>query len=963
MMRHIRHFAALALLLPFAEAGAQFPMQPWADWRTIETAHFQVHAPRELEPWARHAASRLEAVRREVLGVVGHVPERRVQVVVHDPYGQPNGSAWPMLDFPMVVLWPVAPSPRSAIGNYTDWPALLTIHEFTHLAHLTVPSRNRALRLLWSLAPRPVGPLAQKSPRWVIEGYATYVEGRLTAQGRPYGAYRAAILRQWAIEGALPSYPQLSTSRAYQGGSLAYLGGSAYLEWLARRGGDSSLVHLWRRMSARVNRSFSQAFAGVYGRAPEALYGRFTAELTRDALAVERAIDSLGGRREGTLVQRLAWGTGDPAISPDGKLVALSLASGSGSRRLVVIPAEAAPDTMRAARRATLLARDPLDVPDSQFFPPPRTPIATLRARGGRSFEEPRWMPGGTELLVSRTTRRADGTQRQDLYRWQWRSGRVQRVTDGAGVQQADPAPDGRRAVAVRCGAGSCDIVLVDLEDGSVRTILPGGIDRVYQHPRFAADGARIALTVMREGRWRVALTDTGGREPRTVDADDGAHRYDPAFADSGRALLVTSERGGIPNLERIPLDRGPSATLTRVTGAAAAPVQDPADGSIWFLSLHSRGLDLQRLPADTGAPVALPALPTTLAPAVPTRAPFAPETLAAVAAGPSRGYGLGPRQWSWLPLASSGVNGTAGALSVTTSDPVGRLAGTLIAAGGSPGAWRGARLAVAYRGLRPELRGEAYLARMDALTFAHLAGGLVSARVGDARNPAWSVTAMGSLGRVRIGYTVDPVLQPEGAPSVRFWSPSAARAMGSVAAGVDHRWSRGGWAALAAVRGQGDAGRTDGLAFRRLTGTLTLGADAPFVPRVVGELRAGRLSGAEGFEGFSSGGLRPLVVSDALLPQRFFHPALAASPVGAARALQYRVGTQVGILEPYYAGFALEPGRPFASWRRVFGVEARFSTPAMPLVAMPRLSIEGGVGRSVEDRKTSIYLGTAVAP
>ena len=55
---------------------------------------------------------------------------------------------------------------------------------------------------------------------------------------------------------------------------MAYLAGSAYLEWLAAKRGDSSLVHLWRRMTARRKRSFDEAFIGVYGDSPKEQIGR-----------------------------------------------------------------------------------------------------------------------------------------------------------------------------------------------------------------------------------------------------------------------------------------------------------------------------------------------------------------------------------------------------------------------------------------------------------------------------------------------------------------------------------------------------------------------------------------------------------------------------------------------------------------------------------------------------------------
>src|SRR5207244_10271469 len=128
------------------------------------------------------------------------------------------------------------------------------------------------------------------APRWVIEGYATYVEGRVTGTGRPHGAWRAAMLRQWALEGQLPRYDQLDGGGGFEAGEFAYLAGSAFLEWLVHRqgGGDSVLTALWRRMSARQVRTFDEAFVGVFGESAPSLYGRFTAELTGHALEVSQ---------------------------------------------------------------------------------------------------------------------------------------------------------------------------------------------------------------------------------------------------------------------------------------------------------------------------------------------------------------------------------------------------------------------------------------------------------------------------------------------------------------------------------------------------------------------------------------------------------------------------------------------------------------------------------------------------
>src|SRR5205823_7209027 len=108
---------------------------------------------------------------------------------------------------------------------------------------------------------------------------------------------RAVILRKWAQTGRLPTYGQLEANQSYLGMSMAYLVGSAYLEWLEERSGPGTLQKLWRRETARRRRSFDAAFEGVFGDSPERLYGKFTAELT------ERAMVLNGNAVEGTLWQ------------------------------------------------------------------------------------------------------------------------------------------------------------------------------------------------------------------------------------------------------------------------------------------------------------------------------------------------------------------------------------------------------------------------------------------------------------------------------------------------------------------------------------------------------------------------------------------------------------------------------------------------------------------------------------
>ncbi|HKO17227.1 MAG TPA: hypothetical protein VJU87_13395, partial [Gemmatimonadaceae bacterium] len=631
------HLLAAGFLLIWPRAaGAQLLVRPWLHWETIQTAHFAVHYSPALAAWAGSVAEHIEAVDSAVTAVVGFTPAERVQILVEDPYEISNGFAFPLLRHPAIVFWATPPDPREDIGSYRVWSEMLSSHEFAHVAHLARPSRNPFTRMLWRVLPVDLGPIPLRAPRWVIEGYATYVEGRVTGSGRPHGVWRPAILRQWAIEGRLPTYGQLSAWSDYEGSAFAYLAGSAYLEWLARRAGagDSSLVHVWRRLSARRSRSFDEAFTGVYGDAPAVLYGRFAAELTASAMAAARRL-AAAGLVEGEMIQHLAWGTGDPALSPDGSRVALVLRAGTRPSRVVVWSTAPEPDTTDARVRARLQRRDPEDVPAKRFYPAPRRPLATLRARGGRSFDGPRWLRDGRRVLVWRFGRRPDGSFRPDLYLWDTQRGGVRQVTHGAGVREADPTPDGRSAAAIRCGGGHCDLVMVDLHSGAVRTLAAGDARTTFYRPRVAADGRTIAVAMQRDGRWRIVLVDAAAGAasppPQPIDPDDGADRFDAAWV-SPNVLVVVSDRTGTTNLERLELNAAHSRTvatreLTRVTGAAIAPDPDAADSSIWYLALHSRGYDVRRLtPHDSVArPDSQPLRDARLVPAVP-QPPRAPE-------------------------------------------------------------------------------------------------------------------------------------------------------------------------------------------------------------------------------------------------------------------------------------------------------------------------------------------------
>lgn len=685
---------AILLTLALTLARALTAQGPSADWRTIETPHFRVHYPREYEAWSMRAASRLESIREEVSREIGFTPPQVIDVLVTNPIAQPNGSAWPLLDTPRMIFYAEPPGPDEQLGAYGHWIDLLAVHETAHVVHMLRPTRNPFGRLVEKFV-LPFNPITLRAPRWVLEGYATVVEGRLTGAGRPTSTIRALILRRWAENGRLPSYGQLNSDRRFLGMSMAYLMGSAYLEWLERRGGADSLRKLWSRMTARHRRGFNEAFTGVFGESPDRLYGRFVAELTASAITIDRA----STLREGELFQETPRASGDPAVSPDGTRIAVVIRDREKPQKLVIWstgPAEEEEKKYRE-RLEKILARDPEDVAPLRTKPLPRKDVHALVMPDGGDIETPRWTRDGKAVVFTHRTPDAEGFLHFDLYRWDFEH--LTRITHLGDVRDADPHPDGRTAIAVRSRYGATQLVTVDLTTGAVTPRGEASIDTVVSHPRVSPDGNRIAWVQHREGAWSLHVDD------RAIPlAGDAAT---PAWL-SNDELVVSLFTRGFAELHRVRLD-GTSTPITRTAGGAFSPAPVP-DHRVFFTSLNPDGYVLRVL-NDVG-PASAPAVPppspaADLVPAIPP-APPTPPTFATQQLT-SRPYGIGRQEFAWFTSQNFAPGHRAFELGVRYGDVVGRLDTIAVGAIGQDDAPDGGAIATAWRGWPVEAHAHLY--------------------------------------------------------------------------------------------------------------------------------------------------------------------------------------------------------------------------------------------------------------
>ena len=507
----------------------------------------------------------------------------------------------------------------------------------------------------------------------------------------------------------------------------------------------------------------------------------------------------------------------------------------------------------------------------------------------------------------------------------------------------------------------SRDLVRVRLSNGHVDVLLKGSPTLAYNHPRFAPNGRSAVVAVRDTAGWHdqeIDLGDTGVTATRRVGPDNGANRYGPAYVANGSAIVTVSDWGGIEHLETIDKVSGAVKMLAVTTGGISAPDASPIDSMVYFLTVSARGRDLHRVTLGDARDTTPPMLPVSLAPAA---VPGATPTLALSALHPVPAptpYGLGPRQYLYLPAGAFTPAGWYFTLGISSSDPVGRLAWTLQGAIGDPGTWRGGAIAAAWHGLPVTLAGSAfgvsdYPSRQDAGTFAgpaldaSLVGGVLSA----------NLVRYGSFGTsaARLGVSVAHIAQPAtaGARELAFAGYTGAADL-----------SQGMLTLFGGVGALVSAGNTETMGWQRLLAraSASVGWDGFLIHYAITYAQSN--SGAPGFERPVVGGSTPPLTDTALLSQRLPELALPVGVVAGTQILGQRLEDEIGPLAIYYDRFITPADH--SEKHDLFGGEFRGGLAPVPFLAVPGLSGVAGAGYSISTPykyKLRAYVALRVTP
>lgn len=217
----------------------------------LDTQCFELYAPVRLEPQAWRLSSFADADAQHLFDFLGLAPpRRRIPVLITDTESSLNGFS---TVFPSnrIVIFIAGADPRGQLATMADELRSVFFHELLH--SLSLSERAGAWRWLAAIAGDWIAPAGMIMPQAMVEGTAVWTESRLLPvenSGRlndPAARALVALDRQmntkqrlWDVSG-LADYPG--------SGSLPYLYGGLFADYLVERFGREVLGRLWKEAS------------------------------------------------------------------------------------------------------------------------------------------------------------------------------------------------------------------------------------------------------------------------------------------------------------------------------------------------------------------------------------------------------------------------------------------------------------------------------------------------------------------------------------------------------------------------------------------------------------------------------------------------------------------------------------------------------------------------------------------
>lgn len=228
---------------------------------------------------------------------------------------------------------------------------------------------------------------------------------------------------------------------------------------------------------------------------------------------------------------------------------------------------------------------------------------AALVAEFDGRYEAPNWLPDDSGVLINGGGR---------LWRVPFDDPALHAIDTGFATKMNNdhgPSPDGRRlAICDKTETGQSVIYTLPLGGGQPERVTP--LEGSYFHA-WSPDGARMAYTARRDGRFRIATAQADGSDERILSDPGFDHCDGPDYSPDGAWIWFNGERDGAVDIWRLPVGGGPAERMTQGPTVDWFPHPSPDDTHVVYMAYapgtlqHPPDVDvsLMLMPASGGTP------------------------------------------------------------------------------------------------------------------------------------------------------------------------------------------------------------------------------------------------------------------------------------------------------------------------------------------------------------------------
>ncbi|VAW53705.1 hypothetical protein MNBD_GAMMA05-1208 [hydrothermal vent metagenome] len=541
-----------------------YAVDPDLDWKTIESEHLYVHYAEGNKALAERALTIAEKAHLRLTKELDWYPIEKTHIVLSDETDQPNGFAFPVF-FNRTVIFLAPPTSVNTLEDFDDWMTTLIVHEYTHIIHLDKSAgspeslRNYFGRFLF-LFPN----LFQ--PSWVIEGLATHKEtDEKRGVGRGQSAMFASMMRAEVAKGLQPISHVNFPVATWPAGTTRYLYGVYFMKFISEVYGEDKL-QLWIEkysnnlfpffINTNANKTLGKNLMPLWSEYQQWLRGKFQPQI-EDITAK--------GIVAGKQFSKEAYRTGSVQSIATAKGEEVYFVQNSGYKRSHLMHVDTKGN---------------------------RKVLADLNNGAGLDLH------AKAGLLLTQNEFCNYFTIYSDIYHYDVKNNKLQRLTECGRFLSARWMPDGEQIMAVHHEAGKFELQLLDKKAAFKENLWQAKRGEILGQIDVSPDGRSVVASLWRKGDgWNIERFDIASKHWTKLTRGVSI-AANPQYTANGD-ILFSMEVNDVYNLHQYKTDTGDVTQLTNLIGGAFQSSQATTDGPIYYAGYSAEGFAIYKLELD----------------------------------------------------------------------------------------------------------------------------------------------------------------------------------------------------------------------------------------------------------------------------------------------------------------------------------------------------------------------------